>query len=63
MAMMLAAAWVLFRERARAQHRIHGGTMVQIGFKSLPPIEDIRKNLDAAGWQGYTLQTSRKIRR
>src|SRR5258706_413405 len=34
-----------------------GGTMIQIGFKSLPPIEDLRKSLDANGWKGFTLQT------
>ena len=31
--------------------------MVQIGFKTLPPIEGIRKELDSDGWQGYALQT------
>ncbi len=35
-----------------------GGTLVQIGFeKELPGIEDIRKTLNDAGWQGYSLQT------
>lgn len=35
-----------------------GGTLVQISFdKGLPDIEDIRKTLNAAGWDGYALQT------
>jgi preprotein translocase subunit SecF len=34
-----------------------GGTMIQIGFKTLPPIEEIRKGLLSDGWQGFALQT------
>ncbi len=34
-----------------------GGTLLQIGFKDLPPIDQIRETLNKAGWDGYTLQT------
>ncbi len=34
-----------------------GGTMVQISFKELPPIEKIRSSLNSNGWQGFGLQT------
>jgi len=34
-----------------------GGTFLQIGFKEIPPIEDIRNSLAKAGWTGFTLQT------
>jgi len=34
-----------------------GGTFLQIGFKELPPIEEIRKTLDDAGVKSFTLQS------
>src|SRR4051812_37955126 len=34
-----------------------GGTLLQVGFKQLPPIDEIRKNLDADGWKNLSLQT------
>jgi preprotein translocase subunit SecF len=34
-----------------------GGTMIQVAFKELPPIEDIRKALDQDGWKNVSLQT------
>jgi preprotein translocase subunit SecF len=34
-----------------------GGTVVQIGFKKLPPIAEIRDSLSKGGWQSFTLQS------
>lgn len=34
-----------------------GGTLLQVKFNELPPIDEIRKALDSSGWTGYSLQT------
>ncbi|MCB4756230.1 MAG: protein translocase subunit SecF [Elusimicrobia bacterium] len=34
-----------------------GGTLIQIGFKSLPPIDAIRGHITAAEYEGFGLQT------
>jgi len=34
-----------------------GGTQLQIGFKKLPRIDEIRDTLSKAGWKDFTLQT------
>ncbi len=34
-----------------------GGTLIQIGFKDLPPVEQIRASLNKVGWDNYSLQT------
>lgn len=55
--MMLAAAFVLFVRGPVLSIEFAGGTMMQVGFKTLPPIEEIRTNLSKAKWEGFTLQT------
>jgi preprotein translocase subunit SecF len=34
-----------------------GGTLLQVGFKELPPIDTIRGALTKEGWEGFGLQT------
>ena len=34
-----------------------GGTLLQVGFKQLPPIDEIRTNLTNDGWASFNLQT------
>ncbi|MCG3203476.1 MAG: Protein translocase subunit SecF [Elusimicrobia bacterium] len=34
-----------------------GGTLLQIGFKELPPIDQIRSSLNEGGFEGFSLQT------
>ncbi len=34
-----------------------GGTMVQVGFKNLPPIEEVRAALNKDQWENFSLQT------
>ncbi|MFN0117910.1 MAG: protein translocase subunit SecF [Elusimicrobiota bacterium] len=34
-----------------------GGTLLQIGFNELPPVDKIREALSADGWDGFSLQT------
>ncbi len=34
-----------------------GGTLIQVSFNDLPPVEQIRTSLNRAGWDNYTLQT------
>lgn len=34
-----------------------GGTLLQVGFNELPPIDDVRSTLTEGGYQGFALQT------
>ena len=37
-----------------------GGTFLQIGFKDLPPLEEVRDALRGTGFEGFTLQPGLK---
>ena len=34
-----------------------GGTLLQVGFKQLPPVDEVRNNLTKEGWKSLSLQT------
>ncbi len=34
-----------------------GGTLLQVGFKELPPIDQVRADLSKEGWKSFSLQT------
>src|ERR1051326_6412411 len=56
--LLVASALVFVKEKGPILSiEFTGGTMVQISFKTLPPIGDIRKSLDTNGWNNFTLQT------
>jgi len=50
----LAAAVVI---RPRLGIEFTGGTLIQVRFKELPGIDKVREALNAAGWEGYSLQS------
>ena len=55
--MILAAVFAIVKIRPQMSIEFTGGTLLQIGFKELPPIDKVRDALNAKGLDGYALQT------
>lgn len=54
----IVAVFALIRERGPILGlEFTGGTLVQVGFKELPKIDEVRAAIDKDGWKGYSLQT------
>ena len=55
--MILASVFAIVTKRPTMSIEFTGGTLLQIGFKELPPIQKIRDVLTSNGWEGFTLQS------
>jgi preprotein translocase subunit SecF len=53
----LVSLFAIFKIKPVMGVEFTGGTMVQVSFKDLPPLEQVRQSLNAGGLNGFTVQT------
>jgi len=55
--LLLVALGLIFIKGPSLSIEFVGGTLLQVKFNELPPVDKIRDALNTGGWSGYSLQT------
>lgn len=55
--MIVASLAAIFIKGPVMSIEFTGGTLLQLKFKELPPIDKVRASLTGAGWEGFAVQT------